>query len=61
MSRHQPMETARQRCWQKIEELWEQNKDLDSEEVERLVDAEVAADRAERRAKRQQEREAGDR
>lgn len=50
MERYKQIEAARQRFWQKVNELWEQNRDADYEEAEKLVAEEIAAYRAEQSA-----------
>ena len=45
-------EAARERFFQMVQELWEQNKDADPEEVQRAVDEAVASVRRERRERR---------
>ena len=43
---------ARERFWQAIDEIREQNKDVDPDEVQRVVDETIAEVRRERRARR---------
>lgn len=48
-------EEAKQRLFEMVDELREQNKDADPDEIQRAVDAAVAAVRRERRDRRQTE------
>jgi prevent-host-death family protein len=40
-------EEARKRFWEKVDKVWEQNKDVDPDEVDALVAAEIEASRRE--------------
>jgi prevent-host-death family protein len=58
MAQYEQIEAARRRFWQKVEEIREQNRDVDPEQVERDVQAAVDAVRRERRLAAQREQEA---
>jgi prevent-host-death family protein len=59
MDRYRSIEATRERLWQMFQELWEQNKDVDPAEVERVVGDAVSAVRAERRERRRRDADAG--
>jgi prevent-host-death family protein len=50
-SRYEVLERQRRRLLDMIEEVHERNKDVDEKEIERLVEEEIQAARAERRAR----------
>jgi prevent-host-death family protein len=50
MERYRQIEAARERVWQKIQEIREQNRGVDTDEVEREVNEVVEAMREEKRA-----------
>lgn len=49
-------EAARERFWNSVQQLWEQNKDEDPDEIERAVEEAVAEVRREKRERREAER-----
>ena len=58
IAQYEQIEAARRRFWQKVEEIREQNRDVDPEQVERDVQAAIDAVRREKRLAAQREMEA---
>jgi len=52
-SRYEQMERRREAAFKVFHEIWEANKDVDPEEVARIVEEEVEARRRERRKRRE--------